>query len=127
MKTLDERVREAIDTPRPAWIEKKGDRFHVITKGVLFPNTANPVAKTWGRKSGAVAYVNQQYLTLLEGDCPLPEPTPEERERYQNEGLERRKAAEQIALEFDVSYTEARRALKNLEDKGLIEFRTGAR
>ncbi|AXQ68467.1 transcriptional regulator [Caulobacter phage CcrBL10] len=122
MKPLDERIREAIATPRPAWIEKKGDRFHVITKGVLFPNTRNALSKSWSRRAGALACIRQDYLTLLEGDCPLPEVTQAQRDAYQFQGAERREAVEALSRELGIHQDEIRRALRNLEGRGLIRF-----
>ncbi|AFU87446.1 transcriptional regulator [Caulobacter virus Magneto] len=122
MKPLDERIRDAIDTPRPAWIERVGSRYQVITKGVLFPNTRNPVGKTWALRSGALTYIRQQYLTLLEGDCPLPAATQEQRDAYQNEGRERRAVVEQLATELDRPYTDVWRVVRDLEAQGLLRF-----
>ncbi|AFU88210.1 transcriptional regulator [Caulobacter phage CcrColossus] len=119
-----QRIRLAIDTARPAWIEKtvSGDHYIVVTKGTLFPLTKSVLQRWYKTRAGAVNLARREGLTILEGECPFDPPTDEQVKAYHARDREKRNAAEQVMQELDVPFTEAWRALTNLEAKGLIRF-----
>ncbi|AXQ68887.1 transcriptional regulator [Caulobacter phage CcrPW] len=119
-----QRIRLAIDTARPAWIEKtvSGDQYIVVTKGTLFPLTRSVLHRSFKTRAGASNLARREGFTILDGDCPFDPPTDEQIKAYHDRDREKRNAAEQVMQELDVSFTEAWRALSNLEAKGLILF-----